>query len=168
MRLKRRKAREIEALYRQHGSALLLFAAAITGELERARDAVQLVFLTLIQDDRLQGVVDTKAYLFASVRNAVLNEVRIERRNVALDPNAAWFDPPKRDYSAEINLRHALAALPEEQRQVVVLHIWGELTFQQVAELLNISANTAASRYRYALSKLREAMCGKEDSRAIP
>jgi DNA-directed RNA polymerase specialized sigma24 family protein len=44
----------------------------------------------------------------------------------------------------------------------VVLHIWGELTFGQVAEILNVSANTAASRYRYAISKLRDAMAAKE------
>lgn len=164
----RRKAREIEVLYRQHGPALVLFAATMTGELERARDAVQHVFLKVLQDDRLRSAVDTKAYLFACVRNAVLNEARMERRNVVLNPDAAWFDPPERDYAAELNLRRALAILPEDQRQVVVLHIWGELTFQQIAELLNVSANTAASRHRYALAKLRAAMCAKEDSCANP
>jgi RNA polymerase sigma-70 factor (ECF subfamily) len=165
---KNRTVREIEALYRQHGPALVLFATAIMGETERARDAVQHVFLKLLQDDKLQGAFDKKAYLFACVRNAVLNEVRMERRNAVLDPEAAWFDPPQRDYAAELNQRRALACLPEDQRQVVVLHIWGDLTFQQISELLNISANTAASRHRYALAKLREVMCPKEDSCANP
>jgi RNA polymerase sigma-70 factor (ECF subfamily) len=41
--------------------------------------------------------------------------------------------------------------------------VWGELTFSQIASLLDISSNTAASRYRYALGKLRESMCAKED-----
>ncbi len=168
MQRKSRTVREIEALYRQHGPALVLFAAAMTGERERAQDAVQHVFLKLLQNDRLQAVLDKKAYLFACVRNAVLNEARMERRNVVLDPEAAWFDPPQRDYAAELNLRRALARLPEDQCQVVVLHLWGELTFHQIAELLNISANTAASRHRYAVAKLREAMCAKEDARANP
>jgi len=48
------------------------------------------------------------------------------------------------------------------------LHVWGELTFSQIAEVLAISANTVASRYRYALARLREAMCAKEDSCANP
>jgi RNA polymerase sigma-70 factor (ECF subfamily) len=51
-----------------------------------------------------------------------------------------------------------LSGIPDEQREVIVLHIWGELTFAQIADLLEISANTAASRYRYALAKLRETM----------
>ncbi|MGY8716457.1 MAG: RNA polymerase sigma factor, partial [Verrucomicrobiia bacterium] len=48
--------------------------------------------------------------------------------------------------------------LPSEQREVVVLKVWGGLTFAQIAEQLDLSANTAASRYRYALTKLREAL----------
>jgi RNA polymerase sigma-70 factor (ECF subfamily) len=55
-------------------------------------------------------------------------------------------------------VEQAMATLPSEQREVVVLHIWGGLTFQEVAGVLAIPANTAASRYRYALSKLRETM----------
>jgi len=61
-----------------------------------------------------------------------------------------------------------LASIPDDQRHVIVLHVWGELTFAQIAEILDISSNTAASRYRYALAKLREAMCTKEDSCANP
>ena len=157
-------AAEIESLYREHGAALLLFARSITGERERAQDAVHQVFLKLIEDGNLRQVTDKKAYLFASVRNAVLNEIKVQQRSTALDPDSAWFNPSNRDYAAELNLRRALCALPEDQRQVIVLHVWGELTFSQVADVLEISSNTAASRYRYALAKLRESMCAKENS----
>jgi len=51
---------------------------------------------------------------------------------------------------------------------VVVLHLWGEFTLSQIASILEISANTAASRYRYALARLREAMCVKENTCAHP
>jgi RNA polymerase sigma-70 factor, ECF subfamily len=157
-------AAEIELLYRQHGPALLLFALAITGERGRAQDAVNHVFLNLIEKGKLNRAMDKKAYLFASVRNAALNESKRRERTAPLDSDAAWFDPPDRDYVGEQNLRRALGALPEDQREVVVLHIWGELTFAQISELLSISSNTAASRYRYALAKLRESMFAKEDS----
>jgi RNA polymerase sigma-70 factor (ECF subfamily) len=157
------RSNEIESLYRQHGPALLLFAAAITGERSRAQDAVHQVFLKLIKDGGLGQVLDKKAYLFACVRNAVLNEVKSQQRNTAVDPQSVWFNPPDRDYARELNLRRALSTLPDDQRQVIVLHIWGELTFSQIADLLDISSNTAASRYRYALAKLRESMCVKED-----
>jgi RNA polymerase sigma-70 factor (ECF subfamily) len=52
--------------------------------------------------------------------------------------------------------------LPEEQRQVLVLHLWGGLSFEEIASTLAVSANTAASRYRYALQKLRAAMQPKD------
>jgi RNA polymerase sigma-70 factor (ECF subfamily) len=159
----RTQVTELEQLYRKHGSALLLFATAISGERSRAQDAVHQVFLKLIEDGSLLQGVEVKAYLFACVRNAVLNDLKARHRNVALDYECAWFDPPDKDYAAERNLRRAMAALPDDQQQVIVLHVWGELTFPQIGELLDVSANTAASRYRYALAKLRESMCAKED-----
>jgi RNA polymerase sigma-70 factor (ECF subfamily) len=164
------RATEIETLYRQHGPALLLFAIAMTGEKSRAQDAVHQVFLKVIESGMLTQVADRKAYLFTSVRNALLNEAKVRQRSIPLsdDDEAVWFDPPDRDYAAELSLRRALAALPEDQRAVTVLHIWAELTFAQIADVLEISANTAASRYRYALAKLRETMCHKEGSCANP
>ena len=152
---------EIELLYHQHGRGLLLFALAIAGDRGRAQDAVHQVFLKMLDGRNLLQVADAKAYLFTCVRNALLNDTKVRQRSVALDEDSAWFDPPHRDYAAELNLRRALCTLPEDQRQVVVLHVWGELTFMQIAEILNISSNTAASRYRYAFAKLREAMCSK-------
>jgi RNA polymerase sigma-70 factor (ECF subfamily) len=137
----------------------------MTGDRGRAQDAVHQVFLKLLEGGTQSQVVDIKAYLFRCVRNAVLNETKIFQRSMSLEDDSAWFNPPERDYSAELNLRRELSILPVDQRETVVLHIWGELTFSQVAEILGISANTAASRYRYALAKLREAMRAKEDSR---
>jgi RNA polymerase sigma-70 factor, ECF subfamily len=72
-----------------------------------------------------------------------------------LESDSAWFSPPDRDYPAEQNLRRALGDLPEDQREVIVLHIWGELTFAEIGDLLGVSLNTAASRYRYALATAR-------------
>lgn len=159
---------DIELLYRQHGSALLLFALTITGERGRAQDAVHHVFLNLIEKGSLSRAVDKKAYLFACVRNAALNEGKLRERMAPIDCDSAWFHPPDRDYVGEENLRRALGNLPDDQREVIVLHIWGELTFSQISELLGVSSNTVASRYRYALSKLRDSMLAKEDSVANP
>lgn len=155
---------EIEVLYRQHGAALLLFATALSGERSRAQDAVHQVFLKLLGDATLSGVADKKAYLFACVRNAVINEGQRHARDTPLEPDSARFIPPERDYAEEQNLRRSLAALPDDQRVVIVLHVWGDLTFAQIAELVGISSNTAASRYRYALTRLRESMPKKENS----
>jgi RNA polymerase sigma factor (sigma-70 family) len=159
-----RSLAQIKFLYRQHGAALLLFAMAITGERSRAQDAVHQVFLKLIENGYLSRVQDKKAYLFACIRNAVLNERKLQERHEPLETDSSWFSPPDRDIAGEQNLRWSLAALPEDQREVVVLHIWGDLTFSQIADLLSISSNTAASRYRYALGKLRDLMSAKENS----
>jgi RNA polymerase sigma-70 factor (ECF subfamily) len=92
------------------------------------------------------------------------NETKRIQRNVEFDPKFSWFVPPQRDFAAERQLRNALLALSEEQREVVVMHIWGELTFAQIAEILDASANTVASRYRYALASLRDVFHAKEFS----
>lgn len=155
---------EIEVLYRRHGAALLLFAVSICGERSRAQDVVQQVFLKFVETGSLRNAADPKSYIFTSVRNAAINENESRRRDVSIDDEQIWFVPPSRDYAAELNLRHALQALPDHQREAIVLHVWGELTFSQIAEVLSISANTAASRYRYAIAKLRDIMLVKENS----
>jgi RNA polymerase sigma-70 factor (ECF subfamily) len=117
----------------------------------------------LLEKGSLGQVADKKAYLFTCVRNAALNDSKLRDRNAPLDPDSAWFSPPNRDYAGEQNLRRALEILPSEQRQVMVLHVWGELTFSQISDLLDLSSNTVASRYRYALAKLRDSMFAKEN-----
>ena len=156
---------EIERLYQQYGSALVLFAASMVGDRGRAQDAVHQVFLKLLMGTDRQDVIDMKAYLFRSVRNAVLNELKSQQASVPLDNESMWFDPPQRDHVAESHLRHGLLGLPIEQRETVVLHVWGELTFSQIAEISDVSLNTIASRYRYAISRLRESLRVQEDSR---
>lgn len=158
-----RENTEIEALYCQYGPVLLLFACSITGERSRAQDAIHQVFLKLIENDSLAAAVDKKAYLFACVRNSLLNERKREERLAPLDADSIWFSPPSQDFAEEERLRRALLLLPNDQRQVIVLHIWGEMTFLQISNLLGISANTTASRYRYALDKLRDSMTAKEN-----
>ena len=146
---------QIEALYRRHGAALLLFALSMSGDRGHAQDVLHQVFLKLIESGSFTQAKNIKTYLFACIRNAVLNNYKRENRNAPLDDDSVWFDPPDRDYTGERKLRQALKELPQDQREVVVLHIWGELTFSDIGDLLGVSANTAASRYRYALEKLR-------------
>jgi RNA polymerase sigma-70 factor (ECF subfamily) len=59
---------------------------------------------------------------------------------------------------AGLEVERALRELPPEQREVVVLRIWGEMTLAEVAAVLDVPANTVASRYRYALDRLRKVL----------
>lgn len=135
----------------------------MTGERSSAQDAVHQVFVRLLERG-LSDVAHAKAYLYRCARNEVLNGTKTQERNVSLDEDTPWFDVLNRDFTEELSLRRGLQALPSEQRQVVVLRVWSGLTNAEIASLLEISANTVASRYRYALEKLREAIGVKEDS----
>ena len=148
------------ALYARLARPLLRVAAAMLGDASEAEDAVHDVFVALARGrERLRYVEDLHAYVFASLRNAIAARIerrRIERRHwerLASIPASASCSPDSGD---EVELAAALGALPAEQREIVVMKIDGGLTFAQIAQVLEISPNTAASRYRYALEKLRK------------
>ena len=67
-----------------------------------------------------------------------------------------WLDPVMEDDEDAVRLRDAVQNLSEKLREVVVMKTWGGLTFAQISEVLAISPNTAASRYRYALEQLTQ------------
>jgi RNA polymerase sigma-70 factor (ECF subfamily) len=92
------------------------------------------------------------------VRNAALNHHRDHARETNLPDEEPWFDLATSGVAEELDLRRALTALPEEQRAVVLLHLWGGLSFRELAAALDIPANTAASRYRYALAALKRTL----------
>jgi len=99
------------------------------------------------------------AYLYTCVRSAAMDQHRRgaqckARDAIAIENRESWFDAGAELIDNAIDVQDALTALPSDQREVVVLKIWGGLTFAQIADVAEISANTAASRYRYAMEKL--------------
>jgi RNA polymerase sigma-70 factor, ECF subfamily len=117
--------------------------------------------------DRLVDVKNLQAYLFAMARNEAVTLMRRQaRRAEPPRPDDLWLVSMAPDTAQEDNgdaVRRALSDLPEQQRTVVVLKIYEDMTFQQIADALGISINTAASRYRYAMDKLRGLL--KDESR---
>jgi len=148
--------RDVERLYAEHAALLTGYACSLTGDRSAAEDVVHQVFARLLRGDI---VVRQRplTYLCQAVRNAVLNERRTRSREVALDENgASWLEAPPSLEETALAIEAALRRLPEEQREVIVLKVWGRLSFEEVGEAVGAPANTAASRYRYGLSKLRE------------
>jgi RNA polymerase sigma-70 factor, ECF subfamily len=150
---------DFAALYVCFARPLHRVAWSVLGSRQDAEDAVQEVFLGLVRSRATLAKVESlPAYLFSSLRHAA---ARLATRKKT--PVLPAGDPPTRDPNAdrEIDpemfrlLERGLAALPREQREVLSLKIYGGLTFAQVAAVLGIRPNTAASRYRYALEKLR-------------
>ena len=74
--------------------------------------------------------------------------------------SVAWFELPEDDTSRALQV--ALSKVPEKFREVITLKIWGDLTFDQIGKTLEISPNTAASRYRYGMEALRKSLEGEK------
>jgi len=116
------------------------------------------VFERLLRGD-LEITGEPARYLYRAVRNASLNSLRSQTREVELREvglEDGWLLGSAGMEETAMELQSALRELPEEQREVILLHVWGQMSFEETATALGISPNTAASRYRYALSKLRE------------
>lgn len=144
----------------RHGAALVLFARQWVWCRADAEDVVQEGFVRFWRTR--ERARDPAAYLYACVRNCALHWQRSgmrrsRREEAAARPEAeTLFTGPLEQDERRVAIAAALASLPEGQREVLVMKIWGGLSFPQIAEALGMPANTAASRYRYALAKLRE------------
>jgi RNA polymerase sigma-70 factor (ECF subfamily) len=145
---------------KQHGAALVLFARQWVAGHADAEDVVQEAFVHFWRSR--QRAADPAAYLYTCVKNCALDWQRgrqrqSRREQVVARPEAeTLFSGSLEQEERRAAIDCALSTLPENQREVLVMKIWGELSFPQIGEALQISANTAASRYRYALDKLRE------------
>jgi RNA polymerase sigma-70 factor (ECF subfamily) len=143
----------VRRLYEEHARGLLAYACSYVTSFATAEDVLHHVFERVLRGD-LSISGGPVAYLYRAVRNTALNKVRDRAGDVEWDDG--WLESPAGMEHTALELQSTLRELPDEQREVIVLHIWGQMSFEEVAEALAISANTAASRYRYGLSKLRE------------
>ena len=162
---KTRPAQSLEACLARHGPALVLFARRWAACRSDAEDIVQDAFVRFWQ--RRAHIRDSASYLFACVRTVALNRLRAERRRRSREQAATaggetWFEGPQEHHQRREVIEKALKALPPQQHEVVVLKVWGELTFGAIAQVLGISPDTAASRYRYGLAALRRAVDKEE------
>ena len=148
-------AAHVTELYQKHGDALAAYACCCGLDFAAAEDAVQQVFLKLLRRDTPTPRMPV-AYLYRAVRNASLNLRRNRRFETDPVEPEKWFVRDRGAPEEILALQTALRELPEEQREVVFLRVWSGLTLQEIADATNVPMNTMASRYRYALQKLRE------------
>jgi RNA polymerase sigma factor (sigma-70 family) len=140
----------------RHAAALMLFARQFCRSPE---DVVQEAFVQLARQSAAPD--ETAAWLFRVVRNGALSAARAEYRRSKHEAAAAatrtsvWFVPTEADRLDALSAAEALAELPLDEREAVIAHLWGGLTFRQIGELAGISAATAFRRYEAALCTLR-------------
>ena len=155
---------DLQRLYDEHAQALFAFLLNFTRDENDTRDLLQEIFTRLArQPELLRGARDERAFLIRLAHNAAIDLMR--RRGarqkyhdqLAEETPSVFASGENPDETAfRESLSRALVELPPEQRAVVHLKLWENLTFEQIAETLDISPNTAASRYRYGIDKLRE------------
>lgn len=148
-------------LYDAHAAGLFHYFSSFTGAEADAKDLLQELFIKLGRQAVPQGIANMRAWLLRLAHHQAIDwlrrhQVRRRAEEAAHGPGEA-FAPQDDPDQAELarRLTRALALLPVEQRSVAQLKLWDGLTFDEIAEVQGIPLNTAASRYRYALEKLR-------------
>ena len=159
--------------FHENGTRLLLFARSKTNNEQDAQDVLQEAILRLWKSysNKTEGFSPPQLPLaFTAIRNTAIDHARKSIRRQAREQHSDqvfreseqllnWFESSsiiEKERAEEIT--KALKKLPEKFRDVISLKIWGELTFLEISKTLNIPANTAASRYRYALDALRKTL----------
>jgi RNA polymerase sigma-70 factor (ECF subfamily) len=146
-------------LYHQKASELILYGRALGLSHAEAEDVVQETFISLMQ--RTEPPEKPDHYCVRSFRNRALNYRRgLWRRLTREWESQRWFERSAQESPLEPHAMAALQDLPSEQREAIVLKIWHDYTFEEIGDLLEISPNTAAGRYRYGLQKLRLSLKG--------
>jgi RNA polymerase sigma-70 factor (ECF subfamily) len=155
---------DLQRLYDEHAQALFAFLLNFTRDEHNTRDLLQEIFTRIArQPDLLRGARDERAFLIRLAHNVAIDlmrrrSAREKYHDQLAEEMPSVFAPGGNPDEAAFreSLSRALADLPADQRAVVHLKLWENLTFDQIAEALDISPNTAASRYRYGLDKLRD------------
>lgn len=167
-----------EEWLREHASQLLLFARQQARTTEDAEDILQDALIRLARKEAdgefIGGQEAWLSYVFASIRRLAVDygrksdrrRKREDEANAEIAEDAGddpWFSSAAADEELKEFLEDEMKKLPPKFSEVIVLKIWGEQTFQQIADMLETSLNTVASRYRYGLDMLRKALRNKKE-----
>lgn len=143
-----------QSIYETKASGLVLYGRALGLSHAEAEDVVQETFVALMQIP--DAPAHPEYYCLRSFRNRALNYRRTLWRRLTRELEShRWFERSTGETPQERVAMKCLAELPTEQREAIVLKIWHEHTFDEIGELLDLSPNTVAGRYRYGLQKLR-------------
>jgi RNA polymerase sigma-70 factor, ECF subfamily len=153
-----------QELYKAKAAGLILYGRALGLSHCEAEDVLQETFVALIHKQEIPK--EPEYYCLRSFRNRALNYRRGAWRRIKRElESRQWFESSATESSRERAAVKCLANLPGEQREVIVLKIWNNHTFEEIGSLLELSPNTVAGRYRYGLQKLRACLKGENYER---
>jgi len=158
--LERNDSAAVELMWDRYASDLLAFLQALLCSRHDAEDVLQTVFVRIVRKrHRLVKARSLDAYVYRIARNETYNFVKKHKRdkNTKKSPEKWLHINENNRESKELaeKLQAALAQLPQQQREVIVMKIYRQKTFLEISGLLRLSQNTVASRYRYGIEKLR-------------
>jgi len=157
----------LSKLFADHAAPLVLYARQW---LDRglAEDVVQEAYIRLMGQRKLPA--NPRAWLYCTVRNGAISQFRAQsrrlRREQATAPNETWFEAEAGQWIDGMAARSAMLDLPESQREIIALRLWGQLTLNEIAEVTGSSTSGVFDQYRAGLNALRKAMgvtCKTED-----
>ena len=143
----------IRRFYHTHQQALFTYALSITRSREGAEDLVHSVFAAILQRDSLPE--ELRPYLFRSIRNGAIDLIRRQQHELNHAASIFESDTPRSLVETRLLIEEPLEILTEQERQAVVLKTYSGLTLQEIADVHEVSINTAASWYRRGLEKMR-------------
>jgi RNA polymerase sigma-70 factor (ECF subfamily) len=161
--IRRNNPDALDLIYDVMGNQLYGHVLGLVGSEADAEDIIQDLFVRLAHKRRnLLNADNLEAYIFAIARNLARDAIGRRRRNmISIDayPQVLEYQATAPDLACnDGSLLQALLALPMAQREIINMKCLGAMSFDAIARCLGISINTAASRYRYALNKLRHRM----------
>ena len=172
-RFKNGSSQALCRIYGKYENYLLTLASALLGDVHTAEDVVHDVFCSFIQSrEKIKMKGNLKSYLRTCVANLARDRMRASRRHAgglqAAEPAVLDnCDPSHEAICSEQShkLTSAVARLPYEQREAIILHLRGGMRFREIAAMQGISINSIKSRYHYGLDKLRSALNSEEDKK---
>ena len=160
----------LRRIYEKYRDYLMISAIALLNDVNTAEDVVHDVFVAFarrVGTFQLRGSL--KAYLSTCVVNAIRNRMKSKQHQAANLEDHEYALSDSNDPSRAVicneelqRLSSALAQIPHEQREAIVLRIYNHLSFREIAKYLDISINTAKSRYRYGINKLKSVLQEEE------
>lgn len=170
-RLKSGNTDALGRIYEKYQSDMLAVAVNLLGDHSTAQDIVHDVFLTFAGSiHKLSIYGNLRSYLAVCTVNRCRDWIGSSKRISSMPADFAAqssnLDPAGQLVASEtvFRLAAAMAQVPFEQREVILLHIRGRMRFKAIAKQLNVSINTVQSRYRYGLQKLRSLLDGEIES----